>query len=220
MADASQTGSLKKAKRPDYMVNLRRKGKDYEIGYLETGKPNSNHTKQVKDHFKLNQLAKAAVNILKQSKNQRLLNTPSIFTINVAGDRLEVRYMYKYQGFYRNCLIEQARIPLCISHAQPDDVYSLIHALLTFRTAIVCNVYKMFYKESSTMLIDNVSSAVETSAIETSAVKTSAVEPAVETSSMMSFEYVETSSMMSFESNSSLGKRKRNRKINKDYHYY
>ncbi|HEV2830640.1 MAG TPA: hypothetical protein VGW31_01555 [Hanamia sp.] len=69
----------------------------------------------------------------------------------------------------------------------------------------------MFYKESSTMLVDDVSPAVETSAVETSA---------VETSSMMSFEYVETSSMMSIESTSSLGKRKRNRKINKDYHYY
>ncbi|HEV2830641.1 MAG TPA: hypothetical protein VGW31_01560 [Hanamia sp.] len=107
MADASQTGSLKKAKRSDYMINLRKKGKDYEIGYLETGKPSSNHIKQVKDHFKLNQLATAAITLLKKPKYQRLLNnTPSIFTINVAGDRLEIRYMYKDHGLYRNCLLE------------------------------------------------------------------------------------------------------------------
>ena len=175
MADAEQeqAGCLKKAKRPDYMVTLRQKNKDIEIVYLETGKPISNLTKQLKDHFKLNRLARSAIDFSRQSKNQRFLKyTPSIFTINVAGDRLEIRHMYKHEGIYKNCLLQRTRIPLCISDIQPDEVYSLIHALLTFRTAIACDVLNKEYKDSSDMSVDDASSVVETS-------------------SMMSFEFVD-----------------------------
>ena len=94
--------------------------------------------------------------------------------------------MYKDGGIYKNCLLEQTRISLCISQVQPDHVYFLIHALLTFRTVIACAVYKMFNQESSDMLIDDVPSVVS-----------------VETLSMMS---VEPSSMMS---TSSIGKKRK-----------
>jgi len=165
-AEQEQGGCLKKAKRPDYMVTLRKKNRDIEIVYLETGKPNSNLTKQLKDHFKLNRLARAAIDFSKQAKNQRFIKyTPSIFTINVAGDRLEIRHMYKHLGIYKNCLLQQTRIPLCISDMKPDEVYSLIHALLTFRTAIACDILNKEYKESSAMSVDDASSVVDTSSI-------------------------------------------------------
>ena len=167
------------------MVILRKKNKDIEIVYLETGKPNSNLTKQLKDHFKLNRLARVAIDFSKQAKNQRFIKyTPSIFTINVAGDRLEIRYMYKHSGIYKNCLLQRTRIPLCILDIKSDEVYSLIHALLTFRTAITCDVLNKEYKESLTMSVDDASSVVETSSI-------------------MSFEFVDKTL-------SKKGKRKRN----------
>jgi len=185
LADAEQTGCLKKAKQSDYMITLRKKNKDIEIVYLETGKTNSNLTKQLKDHFKLNWLTRAAIDFSKQSKNQRFQKyTLSIFTINVAGDRLEIRHMYKHSGIYKNCLLQQTRIPLYTSDIKPDEVYSLIHALLTFRTAIACDVLNKEYKESSAMLVDDALSVVETSSI-------------------MSFEFVDKTL-------SKKGKRKRN----------
>ena len=148
------------------MVTLWKKNRDIEIVYLETGKPNSNLTKQLKDHFKLNRLARAAIDFSKQAKNQRFIKyTPSIFTINVAGDRLEIRHMYKHLGIYKNCLLQQTRIPLRISDMKPDEVYSLIHALLTFRTAIACDILNKEYKESSAMSVDDASSVVDTSSI-------------------------------------------------------
>ena len=131
------------------MVTFGSKDKGYEIGYLETGKPKSTRNKKEKDHFKLNGLAKAAIDLFKQSKHKRVRNDKLlIFTINVAGDMLEIRHMYKDDAVYKNCLLERVRIPLSISHIQPDDVYSLIHALLTFRNAIVHAVHQMFNKES------------------------------------------------------------------------
>ena len=168
MADAEQeqAGCLKKAKRSDYMVTLRKKNKDIEIVYLEIGKPNSNLTKQLKDHFKLNRLARAAIDFSKQAKNQRFIKyTPSIFTINVAGDWLEIQHMYKHSEIYKNCLLQRTRIPLCISDIKPDEVYSLIHTLLTFRTAIAYYILNKEYKESSAMSVDDASSVVETSSI-------------------------------------------------------
>ena len=156
------------------MVTLRKKNKDIEIVYLETGKPNSNLTKQLKDHFKLNRLARAAIDFSKQAKNHRFLKyILSIFTINVTGDRLEIRHMYKHLGIYKNCLLQRTRIPLCISDIKPDEVYSLIHALLTFRTTIACDVLNKEYKESSAMSVDDASSVVD------------------ETSLIMSFEFVD-----------------------------
>src|SRR6266511_4312750 len=144
------------------MVTLQKKNKDIKIVYLETGKPNSNLTKQLKDHFKLNRLARAAIDFSKQAKNQRFIKyTLSIFTINVAGDRLEIRHMYKHSEIYKNCLLQRTRIPLCISDIKPDEVYSLIHALLTFRTVIAYDVLNKEYKESSTMSVDDASSVVD-----------------------------------------------------------
>src|SRR6266511_1531634 len=153
------------------MVTLQKKNKDIKIVYLETGKPNSNLTKQLKDHFKLNRLARAAIDFSKQAKNQRFIKyTLSIFTINVAGDRLEIRHMYKHSGIYKNCLLQRTRIPLCISDIKPDEVYSFIHMLLTFRTAIACDVLNKEYKESSVISVDDASSVA---------------------SSIMSFEFVD-----------------------------
>jgi len=73
--------------------------------------------------------------------------------------------MYKHLGIYKNCLLQKTRIPLCISNIKLDKVYSLIYALLTFRTAIACDILNKEYKESSTMSVDDASSVVETSSI-------------------------------------------------------
>ena len=94
--------------------------------------------------------------------------------------------MVKDGGIYRNCLLEKTRIPPSILHIQPDNVYFFIHALLTFRIAILCTVYKMFDKES-VMSVDDVSLIVETSSM----MSIESVE-SVETSSMMSIEFTIT----------------------------
>ncbi|CAJ0634009.1 317_t:CDS:2 [Entrophospora sp. SA101] len=54
---------------------------------------------------------------------------------------MELYAMRKDSGILEYCLIERASIPLHIT--SPSGVYSLIHTLLTFRTAIACTLFKI-----------------------------------------------------------------------------
>nr|CAG8486546.1 5224_t:CDS:2 [Entrophospora candida] len=76
----------------------------------ETGQLNSTLIKQIWDH-----------------KKQQL----AIFTVNVAGDMLEIYAMRRETGILKYCLLEQVSILLHI--AIPNDVYNIIHTLLTLR---------------------------------------------------------------------------------------
>ncbi|PKY34846.1 hypothetical protein RhiirB3_420947, partial [Rhizophagus irregularis] len=119
-ASAIRKGSRKIARRADYMMVVQLgKNAELEIVYLKTGRPNSSQDKRVRDHKKLIRFSKDSINttrsILKLKKifNQLLKRQNlSIFTINIAGDVLELYAMRKESGIYKYCLIEEATIPL------------------------------------------------------------------------------------------------------------
>ncbi|UZO04205.1 uncharacterized protein OCT59_024596 [Rhizophagus irregularis] len=104
----------------DYMMVVQLgKNAELEIVYLETGRPNSSQDKRVRDHKKLIRFSKDSINTtrsilkLKRIFNQLLKRQNlSIFTINIAGDVLELYAMRKESGIYKYCLIEEATIPL------------------------------------------------------------------------------------------------------------
>ncbi|CAG8764303.1 17366_t:CDS:2 [Rhizophagus irregularis] len=109
------------------------KNAELEIVYLETGRPNSSQDKRVRDHKKLIRFSKDSINTtrsilkLKRIFNQLLKRQNlSIFTINIAGDVLELYAMRKESG-----------------------VYPLIHALMTLRTAVACTIHKILYSSDS-----------------------------------------------------------------------
>ncbi|CAG8790562.1 23253_t:CDS:2, partial [Gigaspora rosea] len=152
LASAVRKGSQKIARRPDYML-LTHLGKNakLEISYLETGRPNSTLIKRVRDHKKLARFSKDSIDTTRSVSNlQRIFSRSitrqqlAIFTVNVAGDMLEIYAMRKETGIFKYCLLEQAPIPLHI--ATPPDVYALIHVLLTLRTAVACTLYKIMHK--------------------------------------------------------------------------
>ncbi|RIB04791.1 hypothetical protein C2G38_2221399 [Gigaspora rosea] len=149
-ASAQRKGSYKSARQPNFMVIAQINNKEIEVGYLETGRPNSSSDKQLQDHKKLNRLAKDAIDTTTNSKKDRVFRglavkkMLAIFTINVAGDLLEIRCMCKEGGLYKSCLLEDAKIPLHIP-SKIDDVYQFIHALLTFRTAIACTLRNILH---------------------------------------------------------------------------
>ncbi|CAJ0766437.1 738_t:CDS:2, partial [Entrophospora sp. SA101] len=89
----------------------------------ETGQLNSTLIKQIWDH-----------------KKQQL----AIFTVNVAGDMLEIYAMHRETGILKYCLLEQVSILLHI--AIPNDVHNIIHTLLTLRTGVACMLYKILHK--------------------------------------------------------------------------
>lgn len=146
--------------------------KEVEIGYLETGRPSSSSDKQLQDHKKLNRFGKDSIDITRLSKNKRVFeklamkSMLSIFTINVAGDVIEFRSMCKESGPYTVWLLEKAKIPLSILSTKPDDIYPLIHTLLTFRTAIACTVRRIFH--STDDLMEGMSIISESSNMSTS----------------------------------------------------
>ncbi|CAG8721920.1 17060_t:CDS:2 [Dentiscutata erythropus] len=155
-ASAVRKGSCQRARRPDYMVITKVNSKEVEIGYLETGRPKSSSDKQIQDHKKLNRFCKDSIDTIKSQRNKRVygdleLDYLSIFTINIAGDVVEFRSMCKEFGLYRVWLLNKVKIPLNILSAKPKDVYSLIHNLLAFRTAIACTISKMLYGPDDTM---------------------------------------------------------------------
>ncbi|CAG8498178.1 12634_t:CDS:2, partial [Acaulospora morrowiae] len=154
-ASAIRKGSRKIARRADYMM-MAQLGKNakLEIVYLETGRPDSTQDKRLRDHKKLIRFFKDSIDttrsVLKlkkifnqSSKRQNL----SIFTINVAGDVIELYAMHRELGIYRYCLIEEASIPLHITSA--NAVYPLIHTLLTLRTAVACTIHKILHNFDS-----------------------------------------------------------------------
>lgn len=88
----------------------------------------------------------------------------SIFSINVAGEIMKFYHMSKESGIYKNCLLTQAQIPLYLSSTETDNVYSLLHALLTFRTSIACTVRNILYHtDASTETLSNISSTSDMS---------------------------------------------------------
>ncbi|CAG8817462.1 25030_t:CDS:2, partial [Gigaspora margarita] len=128
LASALRKGSLKIARRPDYMTFAKLgTNTGFEIVYLETGRPNSTLAKQLCDHKKL-------------WKINRL--SPTISYENL-GDVLELYTMHKESGIYKYGLLDRAPIPLRLtSH---NNVYFLIHTLLTLRTAVACILFKIVY---------------------------------------------------------------------------
>ncbi|RIB03215.1 hypothetical protein C2G38_2255123 [Gigaspora rosea] len=106
----------------------------------------------IHDHKKLSRLGKDSIDAVKSPRNKRIFENLesdyiSIFTINIAGDVAEFRSMCKEFGFglYKVWLLDKVKIPLNILLAKPEDVYSLIHNLLAFRTAIACTICKLLY---------------------------------------------------------------------------
>ncbi|CAJ0755429.1 19542_t:CDS:2 [Entrophospora sp. SA101] len=148
-ASAKRKGSSRSARRPDFSVIVGIKGNNIEIGYLETGRPDSTTEKQWRDHKKLNRLSKDSIDYITSAKKQNKIkgiairNILTIFTINVTGTVLEFRCMNKEYGIYKSCLLECAPIPLSLSNADAENVYQLIHVLLSFRTRIICVMRKM-----------------------------------------------------------------------------
>ncbi|RGB23829.1 hypothetical protein C1646_773944 [Rhizophagus diaphanus] len=126
------------------------KNAELEIVYLKTSRPNSSQDKRVRDHKKLIRFSKDSIdtkrNILMLKK---IFNQPSkrqnlsIFTINIAGDVIELYALRKKSGIYKYCLIEEATIPLHMT--SPNAVYPLIYTLLTLRTAVACTIHKILY---------------------------------------------------------------------------
>ena len=53
------------------MVVAEINNKKAELGYLEMGRPNSSHNKQLRDHKKLCRLAKDSIDETRMSKNKR-----------------------------------------------------------------------------------------------------------------------------------------------------
>ncbi|GET57733.1 hypothetical protein GLOIN_2v1787252 [Rhizophagus irregularis DAOM 181602=DAOM 197198] len=120
----------------DYMMVVQLgKNAELEIVYLETGRPNSSQDKRVRDHKKLIRFSKDSINTtrsilkLKRIFNQLLKRQNlSIFTINIAGDVLELYAMRKESGIYKYCLIEEATIPLHMT--SPSAISGVLQRLL------------------------------------------------------------------------------------------
>ena len=55
--------------------------------------------------------------------------------------------MHRESGIYKYCLIEEATIPLHM--ISPSAIYSLIHVLMTLRTAVACTINKILYNSDS-----------------------------------------------------------------------
>ncbi|GBB86198.1 hypothetical protein RclHR1_12630015 [Rhizophagus clarus] len=154
-ASAIRKDSRKIARRADYMMIVQLgKNAELEIVYLETGRPNSSQDKRVRDHKKLIRFSKDSVDTTRNIKNlKKIFNQPSkrqnltIFTINIAGDVIELYAMRKESGIYKYCLIEEATIPLHMTSS--SAVYPLIHASMTLRTAVACTIHKILYSPDS-----------------------------------------------------------------------
>ncbi|PKC53169.1 hypothetical protein RhiirA1_479858, partial [Rhizophagus irregularis] len=119
-ASAIRKGSRKIARKADYMMVVQlEKNAEFEIVYLETGRPNSSQDKWVRNHKKLIRFSKDSIDTTRSIlKLKKIFNQPlkrqnlSIFTINIAGDVLELYAMRKESDIYKYCLIEEATIPL------------------------------------------------------------------------------------------------------------
>jgi len=154
-ASAVRKGSRKFARKPDYMTIVQLGNSiELEIVYLETGKPNSSQDKRQRDHKKLVRFSKDSIDTTRNvSKLKRIFNQSSkrqnlsVFTINIAGDVIELYAMRKESGIYKYCLIEEATIPLHMT--SPSAVYPLIHALMTLRMAVACTIHKILYSSDS-----------------------------------------------------------------------
>ncbi|PKB92477.1 hypothetical protein RhiirA5_508266 [Rhizophagus irregularis] len=136
------------------MVVQLEKNAEFEIVYLETGRPNSSQDKWVRNHKKLIRFSKDSIDTTRSIlKLKKIFNQPlkrqnlSIFTINIAGDVLELYAMRKESDIYKYCLIEEATIPLHMT--SPSAVYPLIHALMTPRMAVACTIHKILYSSDS-----------------------------------------------------------------------
>src|ERR1044072_6618834 len=96
LASTIRKGSRKFARKPDYMT-IAQLGKDaeFEIVYLETGRPNSSQDKCRRDPKKLIRLSKDSIDTIRiLSKLKKIFNQFSkrqnliIFAINIAGNAL------------------------------------------------------------------------------------------------------------------------------------
>ena len=65
----------------------------------------------------------------------------------IIGDIIELYAMHKESDIYKYCLIKKATIPLHMT--LPNAIYSLIHVLMTLRTAVTCTIYKILYNSDS-----------------------------------------------------------------------
>jgi len=65
----------------------------------------------------------------------------------IIGDIIELYVMHKESGIYKYCLIEKATILLHMTLS--NAIYSLIHILMTLRTAVTCTIYKILYNFDS-----------------------------------------------------------------------
>nr|CAG8636597.1 13143_t:CDS:2 [Entrophospora candida] len=91
-ASAERKCSFKRARRPDFSVIVKIKNETVEIGYLETGRPDSTAEKQLRDH-KNSTVFRRILSMLFLKGNKC-----SIFTINVAGTVLGIQCMGKEPG--------------------------------------------------------------------------------------------------------------------------
>jgi hypothetical protein len=130
------------------------KGAKLEIVYLETGKPDSSQNKRQRDHKKLIRFSKDSIDTTRKiSKLKRVFNISSkrrilsIFSINIAGDVMELYAMRKESGIYKYCLIEKALIPLHMTSS--SAIYQLIYSLMTLRMAVICTIHKILYDSYS-----------------------------------------------------------------------
>ncbi|CAG8529617.1 8845_t:CDS:2 [Paraglomus brasilianum] len=149
LVSASRAGDWRSAKKSDYMFTVEISDVEVELLYCETGRPKSSHVKQLEDHRKLAGLSKDSIektrSELKASlKKSTLSEHLSIFTVNVASDIIKIYVMRKEHGILVYRLLTTAKIPLGI--ASPDEVYTLIHALLTLRTAVVFTLHNLLVR--------------------------------------------------------------------------
>ena len=126
------------------------KGAELEVVYLKTGRPDSSQDKRQRDHKKLIRFSKDSIDTTRKiSKLKRVFNISSkrrilsIFSINIAGDVMELYAMRRELGIYKYCLIEEALILLHMT--SPSAIYSLIHSLMILRMAVAYTIYKILH---------------------------------------------------------------------------
>ncbi|KAF0384488.1 hypothetical protein F8M41_011609 [Gigaspora margarita] len=134
-------------KKSDYMFTVGISDMGVELIYDETGRPKAPQAKQLDDHRKLAELSKDYLIEKTRSELKVLLKEStlseylSIFTVNVASDIIKIYVMRKEHGVLVYRILATAKIPLTITSS--DEVYTLIHALLTLRTTVVYTLHNI-----------------------------------------------------------------------------
>ncbi|CAG8803196.1 44291_t:CDS:10, partial [Gigaspora margarita] len=158
LVSASRAGDLRRAKRPDYKFTVEISDMGVELIYGETGCPKASQDKQLENHRKLAGLSKDSIEKTRSElkvllKKLTLSEYLSIFTINVASDTIKIYVMRKECGILVYRPLATAKIPLNVTSS--DKVYTLIHTLLTLRTAIIYTLHNILARldESSEKLL-------------------------------------------------------------------